>query len=131
MRPSVADWTVLLVDDELDILDSFSILVSLSYPDIKVLEASSGQEALAILERQHVDVVVSDFRMPGMDGLELLERVRDGWPDTARVILSAYRKDGIAQMEAFNTIVDAYLSKSEAPQNMLEALGRFKDGVTA
>jgi DNA-binding NtrC family response regulator len=54
----------------------------------RVLEASSGEEALAILANEDVAVIVSDERMPGMSGSELLARVRRVCPGTARMILT-------------------------------------------
>jgi len=58
--------------------------------DWDFLFASSGQEALQILGRQPCDVIVSDMRMPGMDGAELLARVRVAWPDAIRIVLSGH-----------------------------------------
>jgi putative nucleotidyltransferase with HDIG domain len=52
--------------------------------------AESGAKAIEALERAHFDVVVTDMRMPGMDGAELLQVVRDRWPDAIRIVLSGY-----------------------------------------
>lgn len=56
-------------------------------PDWECRFASSGPDALAMLEQTPADVVVSDMRMPFMDGAELLTQVRARWPGTVRIIL--------------------------------------------
>ncbi|MCZ8095113.1 MAG: response regulator [Acidovorax sp.] len=81
-------WTVLCVDDEPSILSALKRV--LRAEDCKVLQAGSGQEALALLAQEAVDVVVSDMRMPGMDGAALLAQVRARWPATARILLTGY-----------------------------------------
>jgi CheY-like chemotaxis protein len=65
---------ILVVDDEADLVE---ILVEdFSQYGVEVFSAASGQKALAILDREPVTVIVSDLRMPGMDGVELLREVR-------------------------------------------------------
>ncbi|MDH4427216.1 MAG: response regulator [Acidovorax sp.] len=81
-------WTVLCVDDEPGILSALKRV--LRSEDCKVLQANGGAEALQLLEQQPVDVVVSDMRMPGMDGAALLAQVRKRWPETARILLTGY-----------------------------------------
>lgn len=85
---TTAGWTVLCVDDEPSILSALKRV--LRAEDCKVLQAGSGAEAMALMEQHAVDVVVSDMRMPGMDGAELLAQVRARWPDTARILLTGY-----------------------------------------
>lgn len=76
---------VLFVDDEPNILDSIRRQLRKSFD---VLTANSGIEALALLrDTGPVAVVISDMRMPGMSGAELLTRIRDQYPDTVRMIL--------------------------------------------
>lgn len=77
----------LIVDDEPRLRQ---VLVHLMRNDgFTCLEAGNGAEALAQLEQQTVTLVMSDLRMPKMDGLELLRRVRGRWPDTAVVMITA------------------------------------------
>ncbi|UZJ58379.1 response regulator [Pseudomonas sp. KU26590] len=80
--------TVLLVDDEESILNSLRRLLREQPYD--VLLATSGEQALAIMAEQPVDLIVSDARMPGMDGAALLARVYSLYPDTTRVLLTGY-----------------------------------------
>jgi DNA-binding NtrC family response regulator len=78
--------TILLVDDEPNITDGLKR--ALRQEPYEILTAISGAAAQQLLERQHVDVVVSDERMPGMSGSEFLSIVRKQFPHTIRMILS-------------------------------------------
>lgn len=80
--------TVLVVDDELISRDNMAY--ALSKLSCDVLSASNGQEALGILSRQHVDCIVTDLKMDKVDGLGLLERVREQWPDTQLILVTGY-----------------------------------------
>ena len=59
-------------------------------PGYRVLTADNGPEGLDMLARERVDLVISDMRMPKMDGAEFLGKVRVGWPEVVRVILTGY-----------------------------------------
>eukprot|EP01030_Chromulinospumella_sphaerica_P003806 gene3806-3721_t len=85
---SAQPWTVLCVDDEPGILSALKRV--LRAEDCQVLQATGGTEALQLMETHIVDVVVSDMRMPGMDGAAFLGHVRARWPDTARILLTGY-----------------------------------------
>jgi len=80
------DNTVLVVVDDANTLNALARLFL--NRDARVLRAGSGVEALGIVGREPVAVVVSDDLMPGMRGVELLSRVRDLSPDTVRVLLT-------------------------------------------
>lgn len=79
---------ILFVDDEALILQGLRRMLSASRHEWDLEFVSGGSEALAAMERQPADVVVSDMRMPGMTGAELLNRVQQRWPRTVRLILS-------------------------------------------
>lgn len=84
-----SDITILCVDDEPNILSALRrTLHSFGY---NVLTADSGQAGLKLLqEKSPVELVISDMRMPGMDGVSFLEYVSVRWPDTMRVLLTGY-----------------------------------------
>ncbi|HEU4852718.1 MAG TPA: EAL domain-containing protein, partial [Telluria sp.] len=88
LRIQARKRTLLLVDDEPNILSALKRL--LRRDDYRTLTAGSGQEALAILEREEVDVIVSDQRMPGMLGSEFLHVAKSLYPNTLRIMLSGY-----------------------------------------
>ena len=91
--------TVLCVDDEPNILAALKR--SLRGDGYRVLTAGSGREALDILLSAPVDLVVSDMRMPGMDGAELLEEVHARWPGSIRLLLTGHA-DTSAAVSAIN-----------------------------
>lgn len=80
--------TVLCVDDEASILRALR-RVFLEEP-WDVLMAEGGAEALDLLGQRDVDLVLSDYRMPGMNGIEFLRRAREIRPDAVRVVLTGY-----------------------------------------
>jgi CheY-like chemotaxis protein len=91
---------VLLVDDEPGILTSFRRV--LRHEPYEIALAPSGEVALEILASQKIDVIVSDQRMPGMSGAELLDRVRRLHPDTVRIVLSGEPIDlGLSDPSAY------------------------------
>ncbi len=80
--------TILCVDDEPNILSSLRRLFRAKGFQVRVAE--SGKAGLALLETETVDLVISDMRMPEMDGAQFLEHVRLRWPDTVRLLLTGY-----------------------------------------
>jgi response regulator RpfG family c-di-GMP phosphodiesterase len=80
--------TLLLVDDEPSIL---SALRRLFRPHgYRIFTAESGAAGLTILEQEHIDLVISDMRMPEMDGATFLKQVRLRWPQAMRILLTGY-----------------------------------------
>lgn len=84
----------LVVDDEPRLRQ---VLVHLMRNDgFRCVEANNGAEAIELLERQPVTLVMSDMRMPRMDGIELLKQVRQRWPDTAVIMITAVAEVEVA-----------------------------------
>lgn len=82
------DRTVLFVDDEIHIINALKRgLLDETY---KKLYALTGEEALGLMENDDVNVIVTDMRMPGMNGLELLKIIGQKYPDTIKIVLSGY-----------------------------------------
>jgi response regulator RpfG family c-di-GMP phosphodiesterase len=90
---------LLFVDDEASILSAMKRVFRGQGYDITT--ATSGKEALAILEQSPVELVISDMRMPEMDGAQFLEQVFTRWPDTKRILLTGYA-DATATIAAIN-----------------------------
>ncbi len=84
----------LVVDDEAQLRDALRRVLEVSGYD--VLVAASGVEALQILEETPVPLVISDIRMPEMDGFTLLRRIREKWPELAVVMVTAVTEVDVA-----------------------------------
>ncbi|MES2091385.1 MAG: HD domain-containing phosphohydrolase [Pseudomonadota bacterium] len=81
-------WSLLCVDDEPNILSAMKRLFRGT--GYQIFTAESGALALELLERESVDLIISDMRMPMMDGAQLLEKVRGRWPHITRLLLTGY-----------------------------------------
>jgi HD-like signal output (HDOD) protein len=117
----------MFVDDEPNVLDGLRNLLRKQRHQWDMLFASSGKAALEQLAEEPVDVMVSDMRMPGMDGAELLTRVRDLYPQTARIVLSGHaEREAIARVVS---IAHQFLSKpsdAETVRAVIERTCRFQ-----
>jgi signal transduction histidine kinase len=82
-----AKYCLLVVDDEPDLVHSVQDLLRREY---RVLGATRAAEGLQILEREQVHIVMSDQRMPEMTGVDFLQRLRQAYPDTVRLLFTAY-----------------------------------------
>ena len=116
---------LLFVDDEPNVLAGLRRML---YPDRGLLDtrfASGGPEALELLARESFDVVVSDMRMPGMDGTELLSRVREVDPGAVRVVLSG-QTDQRSAVRAAN-VAHQFLTKPTDPTSLKAAVNRGRE----
>jgi two-component system response regulator HupR/HoxA len=91
--------TVLVVDDEPRVLDALEAVLAAEF---RVLRAEGGEPALRLLPDADVAVIVTDYRMPGMTGVELLRRSQEVAPEAVRIVLTAYT-DVDSLMDAINT----------------------------
>jgi putative nucleotidyltransferase with HDIG domain len=112
--------TILFVDDEPNILMGLKRMLRPMRDKWDMFFAGSGAEALAIMSKQQVDAVVSDMRMPGMDGPELLRRVMREHPDTIRFALSGYSDQELIGQSIAPT--HQYLTKPCDEKQLVEAL---------
>lgn len=84
---------VLVVDDELDIRDAIKDILEHALKNVHVYTAESGDEGLGILRNSHIDLIVSDYKMPGMNGLEFLQRARRVAPRVPRILITAFERE--------------------------------------
>src|SRR6218665_2737 len=112
---------ILLVDDEERILRSLGLLLRMQY---QVFATSDGHEALAILKREKIHVLISDQRMPIMTGSELLKHAREISPDTVRILLTGYA-DAEAALEAVNEgEIFRYINKPWGPKELRDTIAQ-------
>jgi response regulator RpfG family c-di-GMP phosphodiesterase len=102
------DISILYVDDEENNLVSFKATFRVKY---NVFTAIGGEEAIKVMEQNHVHIIITDQRMPGMTGVEFLEKILEKYPEPMRILLTGYAD--------LNAVIDAvnkgkifhYLSK--------------------
>jgi len=113
------DRRILIVDDEEKV--AFFLRESLEElgQDFAIEAAGSAEEALEKIESQPFDLVISDLRMPGIDGLELLEKVKEESPNTRLILMTAYGSDEV-EAEARRLEVYEYITKPFHVSDLIE-----------
>lgn len=101
---------VLLVDDNKSLLQVTEIYLIREEPTLEIITTSSAEEAIQRLEQETIDVVVSDYQMPGMDGLEFLKKLRDESNVIPFILFTGKGREEVA-IEALNSGADRYISK--------------------
>ena len=124
-------YTVLLVDDETAVLESLIQGIHWQqYGVSSVLTASDGTQAMEVLSKHAVDLMITDIRMPHKDGLSLLGEVRATYPNTHCIILTAYEEFEYAR-QAVLLGAENYLLKPLDIEEMEESIERALDNIYA
>jgi CheY-like chemotaxis protein len=113
---------VLVVDDNKEFREHFA--AQLEEMGFRVIEAADGGEALEKLSRDHIDSVVTDWRMPNIDGVELAKRLKSDSPFTHVVIISG-QAISLEDQEMLRNTADAFLSKPFRLDELKNMLNRF------
>jgi CheY-like chemotaxis protein len=114
---------ILLVDDQRDILRLLHSTLNTLAHELEIIEAPSGEEALLEASRNKVDLLVSDYRLPGITGVELMHKIRARNPDV-RVILVTGMTDRKARDEILNAGAMAVFDKPISLTDFLDAVER-------
>jgi DNA-binding NtrC family response regulator len=117
---------VLVVDDEPDIVETLASFLQENL-GVRVAGAGSADEALAVARKEPPVLVLADYRMPGRDGLELLEACAREFPDAGRILMTAYPDMDLALTALERARIVGFLTKPLDPKKVL-ALVR---GLTA
>src|SRR5687767_12820245 len=94
--PRSKGTTVLIVDDDRAMLKALPDMLQIRMPEVEVETAESGREAIERILVQDFDVIMTDIKMPGMDGLELLSRIREIRPDTPTLLITGHGEHDLA-----------------------------------
>jgi len=120
---------VLVVDDDLDTVETTATLLTMQ--SFRVMTATDGATALRIAAAEAPHVVLSDIRMPGMDGFQLLERLRVACPGPLLVIAITGCTSDAELLRAEHGGFDLLLRKPVAPSYLIKVLNQFARTLTS
>jgi DNA-binding NarL/FixJ family response regulator len=127
---STKSITVLIADDQRVVREGLTMVLGL-LPGVKIVgSASNGEEAVALAEQLHPDVVLMDLRMPHCDGVEATRRLTQSQPDTKVVVLTTYADDH-SVIQALRAGACGFLTKDAASPEIAAALQAAKRGESA
>ncbi|MFD8704644.1 response regulator [Kitasatospora sp. NPDC059648] len=119
---------VLVADDQTVVREGIVMLLGL-LPGIEVVGAAAdGEEAVALVERHHPDVVLMDLRMPRVDGVEATRRIRAAHPGTEVVVLTTYADDE-SLFPALQAGARGYLTKDAGGEEIAKAIADVRSGA--
>lgn len=120
---------ILLVDDEKTVLDGMEFLLKKHFPNHNIVgKVQSGTDALELVQNNSVDLVLTDIRMPKMDGIELITIIKQKFPNCICIVLSAYSDFEYVRPAMKNGAFD-YLLKPCSVKDMLAALNKVWEQV--
>lgn len=115
-------YQLLIVDDQPDLVEDLATMLPWDTIGIgSVFQAGSGKEALNIMNETPIDIVISDIRMPGISGLDLIETIRARWSHVRCILLSGYNDFEYAQ-RALKSQASDYLLKPVEDEELLKAV---------
>jgi FixJ family two-component response regulator len=114
---------VLMIDDDPELLKALSRTILLRLPHVTVEVANSSQAALGLLMEKLYDTIVSDIKMPGIDGLTLLSRIKEIQPDTPTILITGHGEHAIA-IQALRGGAYDYIQKPIERDNFIASLLR-------
>lgn len=126
LNERITDLKVLYVEDEQSIREAVKELLSRRIPDL--LFAENGVKGLEIFEKEHPDIVITDIRMPQMDGLTMSRRIKEINPDVKIIVTSAYSDSGFF-IEAIEIGINEYVLKPITLTKLFESVYRSAEGI--
>lgn len=117
----MSEIRVLIADDHLIIREGLRMVLA-NYPEITLVgEAENGLQAIEMVGETHPHVVLMDLRMPGLDGLSAIERIKAQWPDVAVVILTTYDEDQL-MVRGLQAGAKSFLLKDTGRQTLIDTI---------
>ncbi|MFZ2447709.1 MAG: response regulator [Syntrophobacteraceae bacterium] len=117
---------ILVIDDEKPTLDMFRLL--LNAHGYTVLTAENGREGLDVFEREKPPLIITDIKMPGMDGIEVLRRIKQSDPKTEVIVITGHGDMDLA-IKALNLDATDFINKPIQRQYLEQALKRAKERI--
>lgn len=114
--------SILVVDDEADICQSILTFIEGSMPNATVRSERNASDALSYLEAYPVDLIITDYRMPDVNGLEFLRAARELRGETPRIMMTAYPDLDLAMQAINEEKVDAFLTKPLEPLDLVQTV---------
>lgn len=118
---------ILVADDHSYIRRGVIQILKDEYPFAEIKEASNGEELLNIVANEEFDLIISDLEMPGKNGLEALEKIKELKNHIPVLILSIYDEDLYA-VRTLKAGASGYLNKNSAPEELIKAIRRIQTG---
>ena len=113
---------ILLVDDDEWIRDSLRIFFEAEGCHITALE--TAEEAMEALRGQNFDIIITDYKLPGMDGVEFFRRIQNSHPGTIKILITAYKSEVVVN-EARNAGVQHLIAKPFTSETIEASLTRL------
>ena len=119
---------ILLVDDHRILLEGTKTIIESTSDKYRVKDiASSVEEALELLKQNDYDVLITDYEMPGMTGMELIQIAKTINPDLRTIVLSMHDEPAVVK-ELLKLGLNGFVLKSDSHQDIFEALKRVEEG---
>ena len=121
---------ILIVEDEENVATTLQYMLK-KLPRCNITIAGGGEQALRLFERQPFDLLITDYKMPDMDGMTLAARVRQSYPQTVIIMITAYGDDALREQAAHISVqhvLDKPVELVEIRSAALEALSRLENG---
>jgi DNA-binding response OmpR family regulator len=113
---------ILIIDDDEWIRDSLRIYFEAEGCHVVVLE--TGEEGLAELKHQIYDLILVDYKLPGLDGLELFRRIREDHADAMKILITAYRTHSVIS-EARKLNIQGFIEKPFTSESLMASLAHL------
>src|SRR5512142_2760365 len=116
---------ILIVDDAIDLGRLLQEALKTKHPDIPISVVPSAEEALLESRRFTIDVLVTDLRLPGMSGLDLIRKIRARQPDVKVILMTGLNPDNRLYKQKDELAPDIFMRKPIMPQVFLEAVDQL------
>lgn len=125
--PDPGSRVVLVVDDEREVREAVCRLLERRIPGVRALAAADGAAGLDLLRTERVDLLITDYRMPGLDGVGFAARARETNPDVPRILLTAHADMSMVPRAVNEAHVASVVTKPFDPQVLVALAQRLLD----